>query len=72
MKKGCWDSIHVVEATESDDKKSASYKLTATVMLHMGVQKAEVGDTVLAGSLTRQVSNCACEGRLWDDGGIDN
>lgn len=54
VKKGCWDSIHVVEVTESSDKTSATYKLTTTVMLHMGVERAEVGDTVLAGSLTRQ------------------
>lgn len=54
VKKGCWDSIHVVEVTESEDKSSATYKLTTTVMLHMGVEKAEVGDTTLAGSLTRQ------------------
>lgn len=54
VKKGCWDSIHVVEASEAADKKTATYKLTATVMLYMGVEKAEVGDTSLAGSLTRQ------------------
>lgn len=55
MKTGCWDSIHVVEATENDSKTSATYKLTTTVMLHMGVDKVELGDTILSGSLTRQV-----------------
>lgn len=55
MKTGCWDSIHVVEAVENDSKTSATYKLTTTVMLHMGVDRAELGDTVLSGSLTRQV-----------------
>lgn len=55
VKTGCWDSIHVVEAVENDSKTSATYKLTTTVMLHMGVDKAELGDTVLSGSLTRQV-----------------
>ncbi len=54
VKAGCWDSIHVVEALETD-KSNATYKLTTTVMLHMTVDKAELGDTVLAGSLTRQV-----------------
>lgn len=55
VKTGCWDSIHVVEATENDSKTSATYKLTTTVMLHMGVDKVELGDTLLSGSLTRQV-----------------
>lgn len=56
VKTGCWDSIHVVEAVENDSKTSATYKLTTTVMLHMGVDRAELGDTVLSGSLTRQAS----------------
>lgn len=55
VKNGCWDSIHVVEATESANRTSATYKLTTTVMLHMGVDKPELGDTLLSGSLTRQV-----------------
>lgn len=54
VKNGCWDSIHVVEAVETDNKGSATYKLTTTVMLNMGVEKTEVGNTMLAGSLTRQ------------------
>ena len=67
VKTGCWDSIHVVEAVENDSKTSATYKLTTTVMLHMGVDRAELGDTVLSGSLTRQVcphihfyTHCPC------------
>lgn len=59
VKTGCWDSIHVVEATENDSKTSATYKLTTTVMLHMGVDKVELGDTLLSGSLTRQVRSAA-------------
>lgn len=54
VKEGCWDSIHVVEVEELSAKK-ATYKLTTTIMLHMAVEKAEIGDTVLSGSLTRQV-----------------
>jgi len=53
VKEGYWNSIHVVEVQEESATK-ASYKLTTTVMLHMVVQKAEVGNTNLAGSLTRQ------------------
>ena len=56
VKSGCWDSIHVVEAVESANKTSATYKLTTTIMLSMQVEKIEVGETLLSGSLTRQVS----------------
>lgn len=55
VKTGCWDSIHVVEALETADRSSATYKLTTTVMLYMGVDRPELGDTLLSGSLTRQV-----------------
>jgi capping protein beta len=54
VKSGCWDSIHVVEAVESDDKSRATYKLTTTVMLSMIVDKADVGETNWSGTLTRQ------------------
>ena len=54
VNKGCWDSIHVVEAVETAPKK-ASYKLTTTVMLTMSVAREDVGSTNLSGSLTRQV-----------------
>lgn len=50
---GTWDSINVVEVREESSTK-ASYKLTTTVLLHMGVDKTEVGNTTLSGSLTRQ------------------
>jgi len=53
VKDGYWNSIHVVEVQEESSSK-ASYKLTTTVMLHMGVQKQDVGNTNLSGSLTRQ------------------
>ncbi len=54
MNNGFWDSIHVVEVVEST-KTKATYKLTTTVMLSMAVQKQEVGNSIMAGSLTRQV-----------------
>lgn len=53
VKEGSWDSIHVVEVVQ-DGARKATYKLTTTVMLSMAVQKPEVGDTNLSGSLTRQ------------------
>lgn len=53
---GFWDSIHVVEVVESS-KTKATYKLTTTVMLSMTVQKEEVGNSIMAGSLTRQTES---------------
>lgn len=52
VKSGSWDSIHIVEVT--DNKTSATYKLTTTVMLGMNVDKQEVGEATWSGSLTRQ------------------
>jgi len=51
--KGSWDSIHVVEVSEL--AKSASYKLTSTVMLYMKTEKPGHGEMNLSGSMTRQV-----------------
>lgn len=53
VQQGTWDSINIVEVQEESAGR-ATYKLTTTIMLHMGVNKSEVGDTSLAGSLTRQ------------------
>jgi len=50
--KGAWDSIHVVEVTDS--KTKAHYKLTSTVMLNIETETAATGRITLAGSLTRQ------------------
>ena len=55
VKEGCWDSIHIVEAIDGETAGKTTYKLTTTVMLHMAVEKVEVGNTSLSGSLTRQV-----------------
>lgn len=52
---GQWDAIHVFEASERG--RTASYKLTSTVMLSMTRKDQEtVGDFTLSGSLTRQMS----------------
>ncbi|CAM9097102.1 unnamed protein product [Ectocarpus fasciculatus] len=53
VKQGEWDSIHVVEVRNEGAAK-AHYKLTTTVMLNMGVDNTQVGDTNMCGSLTRQ------------------
>lgn len=50
--KGCWDSIHVVEV--QDKGRSATYKLTSTIMLWLETNKADSGKMKLGGSLTRQ------------------
>nr|POF13043.1 f-actin-capping protein subunit beta [Quercus suber] len=52
--KGGWDSIHVLETSESTTKRSAHYKLTSTVILNLGLQSAAIDSLELAGNLTRQ------------------
>lgn len=58
VSKGSWDSIHVVECTPEGGagavEGTATYKLTSTVMLNMGVNKEQVGDTNLSGCMTKQ------------------
>ena len=51
--KGCWDSIHVIEVTERPQMKTASYKLTSTVMLWLTTSSNNFGLLNLGGSLTR-------------------
>ncbi|GAB7363826.1 hypothetical protein MBLNU230_g4392t1 [Neophaeotheca triangularis] len=51
---GGWDSIHVLEVTEAQAKRSAHYKLTSTVILDLGLKSEAVGGLELAGNLTRQ------------------
>jgi capping protein (actin filament) muscle Z-line, beta len=58
IKVGSWDSIHIIEVQE-DSATSASYKLTTTVMVDMGIDNSDLGNTNLAGSLTRQVKSTA-------------
>lgn len=49
---GGWDSIHVFEVLERG--RSAQYKLTSTVMLHMLVNNVSLGTMDLSGNMTRQ------------------
>jgi len=54
---GSWDSIHIVEVHENKASKprSAHYKLTSTVLLHLIPSKSQGKlDLDLSGSLTRQ------------------
>ncbi|KAI9725184.1 MAG: F-actin-capping protein subunit beta [Chrysothrix sp. TS-e1954] len=50
---GAWDSIHVFEAL--DRARMCHYKLTSTVILHMGAVTEALGSMNLSGNLTRQV-----------------
>ena len=50
---GGWDSIHVFEVV--DRGRVAHYKLTSTVILHLGARGDELGELHLGGNLTRQV-----------------
>ena len=52
--KGGWDSIHVLEVTETAARRSAHYKLTSTVILDLSHTSDPVGNLELAGNLTRQ------------------
>ena len=50
---GGWDSIHVFEAI--DRARTAHYKLTSTVILHLGTSSESLGDMDLSGNMTRQI-----------------
>lgn len=50
---GGWDSIHVFEAI--DRARTAHYKLTSTVILHLSTENDALGEMDLSGSMTRQV-----------------
>ena len=52
---GTWDSTHVIQVNPVT-KKTASYKLTSTIMLQITAPTSGSGpQTDLSGSLTRQV-----------------
>lgn len=50
---GGWDSIHVFEAV--DRARTAHYKLTSTVILHLGISNENLGEMDLSGNMTRQI-----------------
>ncbi|MCJ1298479.1 F-actin-capping protein subunit beta [Hypocenomyce scalaris] len=50
---GGWDSIHVFEAI--DRARTAHYKLTSTVILHLSTGNESLGDMDLSGNMTRQI-----------------
>ncbi|KAL8944225.1 MAG: hypothetical protein Q9211_000655 [Gyalolechia sp. 1 TL-2023] len=50
---GAWDSIHVFEAI--DRARTAHYKLTSTVILHLSRSNEVLGNMDLSGNMTRQV-----------------
>jgi len=54
-KEAGWDSIHVFEVDERRGGRTSHYKLTSTVILHLGRENEDVGEMKLAGSMTRQV-----------------
>jgi capping protein beta len=52
---GTWDSIHVFEAV--DRARTAHYKLTSTVILHLSTTSEPLGDMDLSGNMTRQIES---------------
>lgn len=66
--RGSWDSIHVLEANEAATRRDATYKMTSTVILDLGLQTGAVDSLDLAGNLTRQTSQrCALTGMRDND-----
>ncbi|KAL9645937.1 hypothetical protein ABK040_001045 [Willaertia magna] len=51
VEKGIWDSIHVIEVQEHEDNKTATYRLTTTIILSMSTQDGQLD---LSGSVQRQ------------------
>lgn len=54
---GAWDSIHVFEAV--DRARTAHYKLTSTVILHLSTSNENLGEMDLSGNMTRQIESDA-------------
>ncbi|RFU36066.1 hypothetical protein B7463_g278, partial [Scytalidium lignicola] len=52
---GAWDSIHVFEVV--DRARTAHYKLTSTVILHLSTGSEALGDMDLSGNMTRQIES---------------
>jgi len=52
---GTWDSIHVFEAV--DRARTAHYKLTSTVILHLSTGNDALGEMDLSGNMTRQIES---------------
>jgi len=52
---GTWDSIHVFEAV--DRARTAHYKLTSTVILHLSTGNDNLGEMDLSGNMTRQIES---------------
>ena len=50
---GGWDSVHVFEVLEK--ARTAHYKLTSTVILHLAAGSESLGDMNLSGNMTRQI-----------------
>ena len=50
---GAWDSIHVFEAV--DRARTAHYKLTSSVILHLSTRADSLGEMELSGNMTRQI-----------------
>lgn len=67
---GAWDSIHVFEVRESG--RTANYRLTSTVMLHLSTRTDALGDMNLSGNMTRQVEQILHMSLAGDAGHIAN
>lgn len=50
-----WDSIHVVECSESDSSKTWTYRSTSSIILHLASSALTEADFSVGGSLVEQV-----------------
>lgn len=57
LQDGGWDALHVVEGLPAADGRSATYKLTSSVLLSLAVrgEAAAVGELDVSGSVSRHV-----------------
>ena len=53
--KGIWDSINVVDVKLDPSNKSATYKVTTSVIMEMAVKTPDAGEIILSGSLSKKV-----------------
>ncbi|GMF58544.1 unnamed protein product [Phytophthora fragariaefolia] len=71
VQRGAWNAVHVVEVQEGAGvlhagARKATYRLTTSVLLDMKVNRPELGDLTLDGTLTRQMERTLDFGDQFD------
>lgn len=76
---GTWDAMHILEVSVNSspsnqnggNNKTATYRLTTTVTLHLDTSVARLDSFILAGSITRQSESTASLGNGCSDDTIE-